>query len=314
MNLLGMFAKHWQPGCVKTRLAASLGPIAAGRTYRQFLLVSLQRFRASGQRRVLFYTPRDKRAAFCGLVESAAVGHTGWDLSPQGVGDLGARMRRQLSRAVARGARRIVLIGSDSPNLPKERIAEAFERLSAHRVVLGPSDDGGYYLLGMRPPFPELFAGVSWGSEHVLSGDDGFTRVAEVRLCTAGPLVRCRRYRWTCGRTAGRIDIQCHRGATAIVDGRRFGVGTRSSLVRDSRLQSPEADDSNASTSQSEVLRVMDANGNRSAEGLRVVEEFARFVLSDSHLAGRCKQLRHETPGGSTGAGARRGQGSRHVT
>jgi rSAM/selenodomain-associated transferase 1 len=165
MNQFGIFAKFWQPGGVKTRLAAEIGEVAASRLYRAFLSCLLQRFAGSGQRRYLVYTPVERRAAFARLV-SLTPGSS-WLLSPQGMGDLGQRMRHYFQRALARGARRVVLVGSDSPNLPPELVRQAFALLRTHSTVLGPSDDGGYYLIGVRDRVPPVFHDIAWSSDRV---------------------------------------------------------------------------------------------------------------------------------------------------
>ncbi|MBK8915373.1 MAG: TIGR04283 family arsenosugar biosynthesis glycosyltransferase [Phycisphaerales bacterium] len=89
-------------------------------------------------------------------------------LLPQGDGDLGQRMRRALADAFARGAQRVVVIGSDCPSLDAEAIGDALNALQAHDCVLGPARDGGYYLVGLRSPTPGLFERIDWGGEQVL--------------------------------------------------------------------------------------------------------------------------------------------------
>jgi uncharacterized protein len=87
----------------------------------------------------------------------------------QADGDLGARMHAACARLFAQGARHVVLIGSDLPTLPSSHLIAAFEALDdGADVVLGPADDGGYYLVGLSRPTPAVFAGISWGSARVL--------------------------------------------------------------------------------------------------------------------------------------------------
>ena len=87
----------------------------------------------------------------------------------QSTGDLGQRMARAFAQGFQDQAGAIVLIGSDCPGLTPEILAEAFERLEQSTVVLGPASDGGYYLVGLTGPVPELFRGVSWGTDQVLA-------------------------------------------------------------------------------------------------------------------------------------------------
>jgi rSAM/selenodomain-associated transferase 1 len=95
----------------------------------------------------------------------------GWRLVPQADGDLGVRMRHYFQAALDGGFRRVVLIGSDSPTLPVQRVHEAFEALDDVSVVLGPSSDGGYYLLGLaeRIPKADIFVQMMWGTATVCS-------------------------------------------------------------------------------------------------------------------------------------------------
>lgn len=86
----------------------------------------------------------------------------------QGRGGLGERMQRQLMAAFARGYRQVVVIGSDLPGLQGDDLQQAFSALEHSRLVLGPADDGGYWLVGLSSPAAALFAGVGWGSDQVL--------------------------------------------------------------------------------------------------------------------------------------------------
>ena len=107
-------------------------------------------------------------------------------LMPQGPGDLGMRMRRVAEAALTR-AERVVLIGSDLPTLPPAVVADGFRALRTARVVLGPSLDGGYYLLGFRGRPPAIFTRMPWGSERVLGRTLGRLRAERVRHA----LLRC---------------------------------------------------------------------------------------------------------------------------
>lgn len=84
----------------------------------------------------------------------------------QGAGDLGARLAH-LSRLGFAKADKLVFIGSDSPTMPVSYIEQAIDMLSGHDVVIGPSDDGGYYLIGLSDDHPYLFEGVDWSTRAV---------------------------------------------------------------------------------------------------------------------------------------------------
>lgn len=162
MNQLGLFARYWEPGRAKTRLAAGIGPEAAAGVHRVFVETLASRLAGVADRCVIAHTPDDTGAAF-GPFESL-----GWRLEPQGEGDLGQRMERYFQRALATGSSRVVLIGADSPDLPRDLIVQAFTALEGTHVVIGPSPDGGYYLVGARDRAPPIFEGVDWGSPRVL--------------------------------------------------------------------------------------------------------------------------------------------------
>ncbi len=158
---LGVFAKYWQPGAVKTRLAATIGDAGASRLYKQFVKTLLCRFDTIADRRVLAYAPADTREEFVDL----AAGR--WELTPQADGNLGQRMSAFFHAALASGSQRVVLIGSDSPTLPVLLVREAFSQLESHDVVLGPSDDGGYYLIGAAGQVPAVFDQITWSTPRV---------------------------------------------------------------------------------------------------------------------------------------------------
>ena len=86
----------------------------------------------------------------------------------QGRGALGLRMQRQFQRAARDGASKVVLIGSDLPELQASDLSAAFTSLGHCQGVLGPALDGGYWLIGLRRPEPELLAGIAWGGAQVL--------------------------------------------------------------------------------------------------------------------------------------------------
>jgi rSAM/selenodomain-associated transferase 1 len=146
----------------KTRLTATLADEAAIALRRALLLDTYDAVHAAGADVIVAFTPDDARDEF-EMLHS----RSGPALMPQRGGDLGARMHAALSDAFARGADRVVLVGSDLPSLPTAYLTEAFAGLEAHDVALGPSEDGGYYLIGMRTPHEALFTDIAWGSARV---------------------------------------------------------------------------------------------------------------------------------------------------
>lgn len=149
-------AKAPRPGLAKTRLARDVGEVAALALYRAFLRDLAARL-AGGPTPVGWYvTPPDAWDDLRPLVE--APGETARVLA-QPDGDWTARQRALLRGAPERGEDATILIASDSPQLGPATIAAALDALGRHRVVLGPTHDGGYYLIGVRGA-PDVLAGV----------------------------------------------------------------------------------------------------------------------------------------------------------
>jgi rSAM/selenodomain-associated transferase 1 len=161
-NALLVFVKHPSPGAVKTRLAAEVGPEAAARLYRTLAERVLEATspRAGEYERLVFFDPPEALAGMRAWLP-------GVRLLAQSGGDLGARMADAFARAFARGAERVVLVGTDAPAVGRETVMEALSALDAADVVIGPAEDGGYYLLALRQPRPELFSGVAWSTPSV---------------------------------------------------------------------------------------------------------------------------------------------------
>jgi rSAM/selenodomain-associated transferase 1 len=156
-------AKAPLAGQVKTRLCPPLTPDEAAGLYRCFLLDKIQQVRALERAcPVIAYAPPDRGEIFEALAP---------DLSrlPQQGPDLGVRLTRVLEHLLASGHQAAVAIDSDTPNLPVDLLQQAVDRrpMGAGRR-LGPTEDGGYYLIGMRAPQPELFSAMPWSTPDVL--------------------------------------------------------------------------------------------------------------------------------------------------
>lgn len=179
--VLGMFAKWPTPGCVKSRLAAETSPHWAATVARAFLLDLLERCAALPVRRILAFTPIEAESAFAQL----ARGH--FELFPQVTGDLGERLASFLRDRFTEGARRVVLVGTDSPTLPPEFLQQAFSALERAKVVIGPAADGGYYLIGCTHYMPELFSDITWSGPRVLLDTVNRVRALGLRLAVLPP-------------------------------------------------------------------------------------------------------------------------------
>ncbi|HUM15156.1 MAG TPA: TIGR04282 family arsenosugar biosynthesis glycosyltransferase [Candidatus Nitrosotalea sp.] len=162
---LAVMAKAPRVGAVKTRLCPPLRAVEAAELARCFLLDSVERVAAVvGVRPIMAYAPVEARGEF----EAVA---PGFALIAQRGRDLGERQERLIEDILGLGHQAALVIGTDSPTLPPESIDEAVGLVMAPGVdlVLGPTEDGGYYLIGLRAPCPALFEGVPWSTPTVLS-------------------------------------------------------------------------------------------------------------------------------------------------
>ena len=163
-DVLLVFLKEPRPGAVKSRLAARIGPEKAATVYRAVADEGIRRTaprRDEYERRFLF-DPPDARPRIERWLPAQM-------LLPQGDGDLGERMARAIADAFARGARRAAVIGTDVPWIAREDVLDALESLDDHDVAVGHATDGGYYLLALKRPEPELFRDIPWSTPQVLA-------------------------------------------------------------------------------------------------------------------------------------------------
>ena len=161
---VAIMAKAPRPGEVKTRLCPPLLPADAAVLYRCFLLDKIAAVGAlANAQPTLAYTPADARAEFAALAP-------GFALVPQQGPDLGARLHATLEALLAAGHAGAVAVDSDTPTLPRDFLQQAVDSLAGPGpdVVLGPTEDGGYYLIGVRAAHRELFDGVPWSTPQVL--------------------------------------------------------------------------------------------------------------------------------------------------
>ena len=146
---------------MKTRLAAEVGPRHALRLYRVMASRTLAMAREAGLDPTIWFTPAD-----AGIEMRAWLGDE-WDLRPQSSGDLGARLAAA-ERAVDRGCGWMA-IGADCPRLDAALLRDAATFVARDEIVLGPSEDGGYYLIGGRTPLPPVFTAIPWSTPAVLA-------------------------------------------------------------------------------------------------------------------------------------------------
>ncbi len=158
-----VFAKVPVPGTVKTRLTALLSPEEAAALYEAFLYDALRQYAQLGADVRLYLSPTEATMP-AGLVPE---GVTVWTQSGAGLGE---RMSHAFLETFVHGYAAAVIIGTDHPTLPSAFVVEALRQLhEPGAIVIGPSDDGGYYLLGMNAFYPELFEGMTYSHEDVFA-------------------------------------------------------------------------------------------------------------------------------------------------
>ena len=162
-NCIVVMAREPSPGATKTRLAAALGDHAAASAYEAFLLDTIATCRRVDAQLVVAYAPH-----------TAAASRYFRDITPDAMfavqpdAPFGTRLAAAMQAAFDRGGGRVAVIGSDIPHLEAAWIDDAFASLDTHDVALGPTQDGGYYLLGLRTPEPRLFDDIDWSSGREL--------------------------------------------------------------------------------------------------------------------------------------------------
>jgi rSAM/selenodomain-associated transferase 1 len=172
-----LFAKEPIPGKVKTRLVPPLTPEGAAELYDSMLRDTIARIGLlEGIDRYLFYDGEN------GALEFFTEAAPGMTCLPQEGADLGERMAEAMRQVIAIGHDIAVIIGSDSPDLPMEFIINSINKLSAGdcEAVFGPTEDGGYYLVGLTRLHEELFIGIPWSSDRVM--DETLARAAKAGI------------------------------------------------------------------------------------------------------------------------------------
>jgi len=187
-RVIQVFARAPVPGQAKTRLIPALGACGAARLHARMaehvLARASEAARALGADLQLWSTGQDPRRWLAAQARQA-----GATLRTQPTGDLGERMLAATSSALARGAR-VVLVGTDCPARGAEDFIEAFAALEAgHDVVLQPTLDGGYALIGLATTEPALFHGIDWGAATVLEA-------TRERIATCGLRLACLTATW----------------------------------------------------------------------------------------------------------------------
>ncbi|OIR01350.1 guanylyl transferase CofC like protein [mine drainage metagenome] len=155
-----IFTKNLIYGQVKTRLAATVGNDMALTVYQRLLQHTAAITHHLPLNKIIFYSNS--------LVEKDIWNNDVYKKQLQSGIDLGERMQNAFLSAFKEGNSEVAIIGTDCLELTSAIILNAFENLKNNDVVIGPAQDGGYYLLGMKQTHPQLFQNISWSTDEVL--------------------------------------------------------------------------------------------------------------------------------------------------
>jgi rSAM/selenodomain-associated transferase 1 len=181
---LGVFAKAPVSGRVKTRLALEIGPAAAAAVYRRLGRQVVAAAAGAGYRTTVWFAPPGSRDAVRAWLDGLGVAA----FCPQVGGNLGTRLLHAFGRSFAAGDRAVVIVGTDAPGVDRHIVAAGFRTLRARDLVLGPSLDGGYYLIGLTAPQPELFRAIPWSTRDVLRQTEARARALGLSVGLLTPL------------------------------------------------------------------------------------------------------------------------------
>lgn len=169
-----VFVKNAVPGKVKTRLAKTIGDEEALKVYLRLLEITKREVLKVDANKEVWYA---------------------WDIGKDDIweeemfskkiqidGDLGEKMKNAFEGSFINGCNKMVLIGSDCPTLTSKILEEAFAKLDNNDVVFGPSEDGGYYLIGMSSYKPEVLEGIDWSTERVMEQTELRAQENEIKL------------------------------------------------------------------------------------------------------------------------------------
>ncbi len=157
-NLLIIFTRNPELGKVKTRLAKSVGNQKA---------LDIYKFLLQRTKEVTLQVDCDKTVFYSQEIAQNDIWNLEFSKEIQTGNDLGEKMQNAFSSAFEKGYEKVAIIGSDLYDLEPHHISEAFEKLDSHDVVMGPAQDGGYYLLGLKEVYPNIFQNKEWGTSTV---------------------------------------------------------------------------------------------------------------------------------------------------
>lgn len=177
-----IFAKSPVPGKVKTRLTPHITPTKAAELYEAFTADTISTaLKLKCKRIIVAYSPGYAEKTFQRLCGQSV------DYLPQKGHNLGERMKNAFKHSFDTGFERTIIIGTDSPTLPLSYIREAFDLLKEVPVTIGPTFDGGYYLIGLSVQEDTLFDNIEWSTSSVFSQTLARIKTSNKQLCILPP-------------------------------------------------------------------------------------------------------------------------------
>jgi len=177
-SALVLFAKAPVAGEVKTRLQPEITSENSARLQEAMIKDSISLIsEINNVEKIIYFLPGEKKYIFEKFTDGLP-----FRLNCQNGVDLGKKMENAFKDLFNKGFFRVVVIGVDSPTLPKEYINKAFIELDKADLVIGPSEDGGYYLIGLKEKVLPVFSPVEWGSNRVLSQTEELVKKNNLKL------------------------------------------------------------------------------------------------------------------------------------
>jgi uncharacterized protein len=164
-NGIIVFGRYPRVGSVKTRLGKSIGFEKAAAIYKKLLRHSLNAVKGVGAsvHRYLYVADGGDVLAMKKWTKDS------FSCFAQCSGDLGKRIKKAINSVIRNGASKVIVVGSDTPDISSSLLKEAIDNLDNHDLVIGPSRDGGYYLIGLKKAQDHLFEGIDWSTKSVFS-------------------------------------------------------------------------------------------------------------------------------------------------
>jgi rSAM/selenodomain-associated transferase 1 len=180
-----IFTRYPEPGKTKTRMISLLGQYGAARLQQQmteYTLKQAKKLQKSMSLSIAIF--------YSGGTEQLMRDWLGNEIiyQQQSDGDLGQRMKSAFARSLSISCDKVVIIGTDCPELNSTVLSQAFELLTCSDLVLGPALDGGYYLIGLSRLIPELFQGINWGTSAVFEQTKAIAQQLKLKVSYLSPL------------------------------------------------------------------------------------------------------------------------------